>query len=171
MRNKLACLLLFISACTGPNKILAQESSLYPSLEAGTKAPAIKGKNENGKTVSLYKTKSRYTLLYFYEVHCHLCEVVTPKLKKLYESYHKLGLEVVAVPRESDRKEWKDYIADQGLTWMNIFPDQKSAALISTGYLLTVSPTIYILDREKKLLTRRLGKVDQVEEELNRLIR
>src|SRR5215203_2628429 len=80
----------------------AQEP-LYPSLAPGLHAPEVKGKNENGRNRSLSKVKSRLTLLYFYEVHCHLCESITPKLKILYDSYRKTGLEILAIPVETNK--------------------------------------------------------------------
>ncbi|CAN5418758.1 hypothetical protein BH11BAC1_BH11BAC1_13820 [soil metagenome] len=149
----------------------SQDSLLYPSLPPGMKAPCIKGNDETGKSFSLAKIKSRYTLLYFYEVHCHLCEVVTPRLKELYDSYHKIGLEVIAIPIESNREEWMAYIVEKGLTWKNIFPADNKKARLKSDYKLEVSPTMYLLDRKKILLTQRLGRVDLVEEELNQRIR
>jgi peroxiredoxin len=149
----------------------AQDTLLYPSLPVGLQAPDFKGRSETGKTFSLLKVKSRYTLLYFYEVHCHLCELVTPQLKKLYDSYHEIGLEIVAVPSASSKEEWLSYIREQSLTWKNIFPDEHSQDSIKEDYQLTVSPTMYLLDRNKILLTQRLGRAEQVEEEINRRIR
>ena len=149
----------------------AQDTLLYPSLAPGSKAPPVSGTDEHGNPFRLSKIKSRYTLLYFYEVHCHLCEVVTPELKKLYDFYHPLGLEVIAVAIESDKEAWTRYIEDQSLTWKNIYPGDKNRDHIKSNYLLTVSPTIYLLDRNKILLTQRLGRAEQVEEELNQRIR
>lgn len=149
----------------------AQDSLLYPSLQRGAIAPAIKGKNEKGKTIHLAKIKSRYTLLYFYEVHCHLCELITPELKRLYDSYHPLGLEVLAIPTSSTRQEWKEYISRYSLNWINLFPEGNNLENIRSAYLLTASPTIYLLDRKKIILTQRLGRAEQVEEELNSRIR
>ena len=82
----------------------AQEP-LYPTLQPGVAAPEVKGKSIKGKNCSLYKIKSRLTLLYFYEVHCHLCESLIPKLKQLYEAYHEIGLEIVAIPVEADKNK------------------------------------------------------------------
>ncbi|MEO8085196.1 MAG: TlpA disulfide reductase family protein [Bacteroidota bacterium] len=149
----------------------SQDSLLYPSLPPGLKAPCIKGNDETGKSFSLSKIKSRYTLLYFYEVHCHLCEVVTPELKKLYDSYHQLGLEIIAIPVESNREEWIGYISEHALTWKNIFPEQNKKQKLKDDYKLTVSPTMYLLDRKKIILTQRMGRIDRVEEQLNLRIR
>jgi hypothetical protein len=149
----------------------AQDSLLYPSLNPGTAAPCFKGKNENGKVICLERVKSRFTLLYFYEVHCHLCELVTPQLKKLYDGYRNTGLEVIAIAAGSSRDEWLGYVRDQSLSWKNVHLSGKHVDALKADYKLTVSPTMYLLDSEKILLTQRMGRIEQVEEELNRLIR
>jgi cytochrome oxidase Cu insertion factor (SCO1/SenC/PrrC family) len=159
--------LLFISVQTVS---WGQDTLLYPSLPPGIKAPGFKGEDENGRCQSLANIKSRYILLYFYEVHCHLCEVVTPELKKLYDSYHKTGLEVIAIPVGSDKDEWKNYVAGNKLNWKNIFPG-KNQDVLKSDYMITVSPTIYLLGKDKILLTQRMGRIEQVEAELNQRIR
>ena len=161
----------FLAFTSSITKTYSQETSLYPSLSAGIKTPEVTGKDQNGKKIRLSKVKSRYTLLYFYEVHCHLCESITPKLLKLYEGYRSTGLEVVAIPLESTRMDWKNYIAEHKLNWKNLFPDEKGVEKLKKDYLFTVSPTFYLLDRDKNLLTGRLVRLEQVEEELNTRIR
>jgi peroxiredoxin len=159
---KLVLLSLFIT-------IAQAQEPLYPTLAKGFHAPDIKGKNERGKKCSLSKVKSRLTLLYFYEVHCHLCESIVPRLKDLYEAYHKTGLEILAIPVNSEKGEWKKYIDENKLQWKNIFPT--SPEVLQSSYLLSVSPTFYLLDKNHILLTQRLGRIEQVEEELNIHIR
>jgi len=151
--------------------ILQAQDPLYPTLPKGSKAPAFSGIDEHGNAFTLTGVKSKFVLLYFYEVHCHLCEAVTPELKKLYDSYHPLGLEVVAIPLSSDSLDWRSYIQDQVLNWINIFPGKMSQELLKSAYLVTVSPTIYLLDRKKVLLSERMGRAEQVETELNQRIR
>jgi len=158
--------LLFLFTFTG---LTHAQEPLYPTLEQGTQASEINGKNEKGKMYSLQKVKSRLTLLYFYEVHCHLCESMIPDLKKLYEAYHKTGLEIVAVPLESSKDDWKKYIIENKLPWKHIYA--KNVESLKSNYLLTVSPTFYLLDKKHVLLTRRLGRVEEVEEALNIHIR
>jgi len=169
MKNKIGSFLftlVFVSSfiCVS----LAQEP-LYPTLAKGFHAPEVKGKSERGKKGSLSKIKSRLTLLYFYEVHCHLCESIVPDLKKLYDSYHKLGLEIVAVPVNSEKDDWKKYINENQLSWKHIFPNDPET--LKSNYQLTVSPTFYLLDKNFLLLTERMGRVEQVEEALNLYIR
>ncbi len=172
MRFRHTFVIIFLSFFLADSRSSSgQDTGLYPSLNAGIKAPDIKGKDSKNKSFCLSKIKSRYTLLYFYEVHCHLCAVVTPELQKLYNSYHDIGLEVVAIPVESDREEWKRYLLEQQLSWKNIFPDSLSLDSLRADYKLTVSPTMYLLDRNKILLTNRLGRIEQLEAELNQRIR
>lgn len=160
----LVFLFAFISAT------YAQEP-LYPTLNAGVHATDIKGKNEKGRNCSLSKIKSRLTLLYFYEVHCHLCESLIPDLKKLYEAYHKTGLEIIAIPFSSTRDDWKDFIKENKLPWKHLYPSDEYVDDLQSDYLLTVSPTFYLLDKNHILLTERMGRIEQVEEALNVHIR
>jgi thiol-disulfide isomerase/thioredoxin len=150
---------------------VAQDSLLYPSLSAGIDAPLFKGKDENGKKILLEKVKSRYTLLYFYEIHCHLCETITPELKKLYTAYHGIGLEIIAVPLEGNQHEWLKYVKAEQLSWKNVFLSANNLKRVKSDYKLTVSPTFYLLDKNRKVLTQRMGRIEQVIDELNLRIR
>jgi len=163
-------LLVLLSLFTAFISTSYSQEPLYPTLEPGIHAPEVKGKNEKGKSCSLSKIKSRITLLYFYEVHCHLCESMIPKLKELYEAYHKTGLEIVAIPIGAERDDWKKYVVENQLPWKHLYPTRNVEAMKS-NYLLTVSPTFYLLDKKHVLLTRRMGRVEQVEEALNLHIR
>jgi peroxiredoxin len=163
-------LLLLISLITGFISTACAQEPLYPSLDPGIHAPEVKGKNEKGKGISLSGIKSRITLLYFYEVHCHLCESMLPKLKELYEAYHKTGLEIVAIPVGAEKEDWTKYVAENRLPWKHLYPT-KNVEAMKSNYLLTVSPTFYLIDKKHLLLTHRLGRVEQVEEALNIHIR
>lgn len=169
--KKMRMKIVFLYFLLGPLLVYGQDNSLYPSLSPGKKAPVIKGRSASGEVFRLSKVKSKYTLLYFYEVNCHLCAVVTPELKKLYSSYKKLGIEVVAIPLETNSEEWKTYIQELDLNWINIYPDTGCIGKLKEDYKLTVSPTMYLLDRKKILVAHRLGRIEHLEEELNRRIR
>jgi peroxiredoxin Q/BCP len=68
------------------------------TLAAGTKAPAFKGKDQNGNTVSLADYKGKKLVLYFYpEDDTPTCTVQACNLRDNYALLRKEGFEVVGV--------------------------------------------------------------------------
>jgi peroxiredoxin Q/BCP len=66
--------------------------------EVGTKAPAFKGKDQNGDTISLSDYKGKKLVLYFYpEDDTPTCTVQACNLRDNYSLLKKEGFEVVGV--------------------------------------------------------------------------
>ncbi|MGN6354922.1 MAG: thioredoxin-dependent thiol peroxidase, partial [Parafilimonas sp.] len=74
------------------------------TLAAGMKAPAFKGKDQNGNTVSLADYKGKKLVLYFYpEDDTPTCTVQACNLRDNYALLRKEGFEVVGVsPNDSE---------------------------------------------------------------------
>lgn len=104
---------------------------------------------------SIYDGNGEYTVLYFYNMDCALCEAVTPDMKKIYDEFSDKGVEVMAIYTGSakNRKEWTKYIATQGFEWTNLY-DKKDTQEMFAKYNLSGVPAIYLLDKEKNTIAK-----------------
>jgi len=109
----------------------------------------------NGVMVSLYDIKKDFVVLYFWEPNCGHCQEATPKLKAWYDKARNEGVEVFAVCTQNDRAKWEKYIVDNKLTWINGWDPQRSTNF-DYYYNVTSTPGIYILDKNKKIIAKKL---------------
>jgi thiol-disulfide isomerase/thioredoxin len=128
---------------------------LRPNL-IGKKAENIVMDSFKGIFVSLYDVEKEFTILYFWEPDCGHCKEATPKLKAFYDKPKDYSLEVFAVCTTSDKPKWTKYIEDNKLTWINGW-DPKRTSHFDYFYNVQSTPTIYILDKNKKIIAKRLA--------------
>lgn len=117
------------------------------------------------KEVPLYSIKAEYTVLFFYEPDCGHCKKAAPKMTKLYDAYKSKGMEIYGVDIKTDVEEWKKFIKEYKLKWVNVCdPYYKSG--FRNYYDIYSTPVIYLLDKNKKIIAKRLSP-----EQLEDLIR
>ena len=109
-----------------------------------------------GPYASLYDIKKDFTILYFWEPNCGHCQEATPKLKVYYDKVKNDGIEVFTVCTQSDRAKWEKYISDNNLTWINGW-DPKRLTNFDYYYNVQSTPTIYILDKNKVIIAKKLS--------------
>ncbi|MCK7530986.1 MAG: TlpA family protein disulfide reductase [Marinilabiliales bacterium] len=123
------------------------------------KAPELLMNSFAGRYVSLYDVIADFTIVYFWEPDCGHCKESTPMLKKYYENNRDRGIEVFAVCTQHDREKWENYIVDNGLDWINGWDPQRMSRF-DYFYNVDSTPLIYILDRDKKIIAKRLAVED-----------
>jgi thiol-disulfide isomerase/thioredoxin len=128
---------------------------IRPNL-IGKKAENIVMDSFKGTFVSLYDVEKEFTILYFWEPDCGHCKEATPKLKAYYEKSKDYSLEVFAVCTTSDKAKWTKYIEDNKLTWINGW-DPKRSSHFDLYYNVQSTPTVYILDKNKKIIAKKLA--------------
>lgn len=128
---------------------------IRPNL-IGKKAENIVMDSYKGIFVSLYDIEKDFTILYFWEPSCGHCQEATPKLKAYYDKPKGYSLEIFAVCTTSDKAKWTKYIEDNKLTWINGW-DPKRSSHFDYYYNIQSTPTVYILDKNKKIIAKKLG--------------
>lgn len=109
--------------------------------------------------VALYDIEKKFTILYFWEPNCGHCQEATPKLKKYYDKAKNEGVEVFAICTTKDKEAWSKYIREHDLNWINGW-DPERLSHFDYFYNVQSTPTIYILDRNKKIIAKRLSVDD-----------
>lgn len=144
-------------------KITNRAYTLKPLL-LGKNAPAINMQDSTGKYISLYDVKSKYTILVFWDHGCGHCKKEVPKLAELYhKSLKSKGVEVYAIETEDKPDDWKKFIIENKLDWINVHqPDQYQRAVTKKIYDIYSTPVIYLLD-EKKIIKAKRIDVEQLD--------
>jgi thiol-disulfide isomerase/thioredoxin len=128
---------------------------IRPNL-IGKKAENMVMDSYKGIFVSLYDVEKDFTVLYFWEPNCGHCQEATPKLKAYYDKPKDYSLEVFAVCTTSDKEKWTKYIEDNKLAWINGW-DPKRISHFDYYYNVQSTPTIYVLDKNKKIIAKKLA--------------
>lgn len=107
-----------------------------------------------------------YTIMFFYAPHCGHCREAAPKVKKFTDSPAGKGIKVVAIAIEDSKEDWKKFIREFKLNdWMHGY-DHKQQIDFRRQYDVATTPTLYVLDKNKKIIARGLP-AEQVEDFLN----
>lgn len=124
--------------------------------KVGQKAEDFSFVLANGQKQKLSEINAKYSLLIFYDPDCSHCKETINQLRdtpELVQLFNQLQIQVVAIDPWGDRSKWKNYQSELSYEWINGF-DAESKILSFNLYDLKASPTIYLLDENKKVLLK-----------------
>lgn len=122
----------------------------------GTKALDFTYTLESGKEGRLSGIQSEYTLLFFNNPGCHACEEMISALKfslPILKGVMEKSLTILAVYPDEELDEWKSHLKDFPKEWINGY-DKSQEIQDKELYDLKAIPTIYLLDKEKKVILK-----------------
>ena len=112
-----------------------------------------------GIYVALDDIEKDFTILYFWEPDCGHCKESTPKLKEWYERPKNYSCEVFSVCTTAEKDKWSKYISENKLSWINGWDPQR-ATNFDFYYNVQATPLVYILDRNKKIIAKKISVED-----------
>jgi thiol-disulfide isomerase/thioredoxin len=136
------------------DKLKNDVDRIRPNL-IGVRAHDLVMETFAGDKATLYDINKDFIILYFWEPNCGHCQEATPKLKVYYDKVKNDGIEVFSVCTTADRDKWEKYIKDNNLTWINGW-DPTRVTNYDYYYNILSTPTIYILDKNKRIIAKRL---------------
>ncbi len=149
-------------------KITDKAKKLDPIL-LGKKAPNVILKDSLGLVHNLYSVNAKYTILFFFDPDCGHCQKSTPKLVEAYDRLKLKGCEVFAVgsSTKDEYPKWKKFLRDYKMRGINVAdPDYQSN--FRYEYDLSSYPQIFILDKDKKIIAKKLG-TEQIEDFIDKV--
>jgi peroxiredoxin len=135
----------------------------------GTKATNLIMADVDGKIQSLNNVKAKYTILYFWDPDCGHCQKETPVLLDFYHKMKPKGFEVFAVGSVTNLKDWKKFIIDKKLDWINV-ADTANRNNFKYIYDVATTPVVYLLDEDKRILSKGIRGA-QLEEFIERRLK
>lgn len=124
----------------------------------------------SGATGRLYGLRSEYVLLFINNPGCPMCReireaiVESPMLTELIE---RGSLTVLALYPDEDLAEWHNHAAEIPSNWINAY-DAGCHIEAESLYSLRAIPSLYLLDRNKRVLVKDSVEVAEIEEAIDR---
>ena len=115
------------------------------------------------RPIAFQNIKADYTIVFFYSPTCGHCRDSAPKLKKFVDDYKGKGVEVVAIAIDQSPEDWKKFIKEFKLGNAINGYDYTYRTDYRHQYDVWTTPTVYVLDKDKKIIARKLP-AEQVED-------
>jgi peroxiredoxin len=141
---------------TSTQRKIRERAAILEPILLGKTAPNMYLTDSSGKAIPLNTIKSKVTVLYFWDPNCGHCQKETPKLHEYWEKNKDRGITVYAVSIDRKPDDWKRFIRNKGLKWINVW-DSYVATDFRNMYDIYSTPVIYVLDEKKKIVAKRLG--------------
>ncbi len=136
----------------------------------GEKAANLEMLDPEGKPTALYDLAADYTIVAFWDPNCGHCKEEIPRLDSFYNaSWKNHGVKVFAVltpdEKESAKADWIKFIKDKHLeAWTHVYQTKEMEDAIYKSqkagfrqlYDITLTPTIYLLDKNKNIIAKKL---------------
>jgi peroxiredoxin len=134
----------------------------------GTPAADIELADSLGKKTTLYSIHAPYTLVCFWDAVCGHCKETLPEIDSMYRAKWKTaGVKIYSVSKETDGTiaDWKKFIKEHKLNgWVNVFYSKaEEKAKVTNGipgysqlYDVQSFPTLYLLDKDKRIIAKKL---------------
>ncbi len=152
------------------NKILKNAETLRPLL-IGKTAPDLLMLDRENHPIRLHSIDAPYTVLFFWDPDCGHCKKAIPDLVRFYQEYKPRGIEVFSVctSLQDEAKKCWEAIDERNMgEWVNVV-DPYLRSRFKQIYDVRTTPQIYILDKDKKIIMKKIG-ADQLAEVMDRLM-
>lgn len=136
----------------------------------GAKAADLEMIDTTDKPSSLYNLKADYTIVVFWDPNCGHCKEEVPRLDSIYKASWKAhGVKMYGVlsgdSKENLKPAWTKFIDEKGLgEWTHVYQTKEMESAETAAqkpsyrqlYDVTMTPTIYLLDKEKRIIGKKL---------------
>jgi thiol-disulfide isomerase/thioredoxin len=121
-------------------------------MKPGTVVPDFTMEAINGNPVTLSAVQKDKTLLLFWASWCPACKEMMPFLKNWAG---RNNIEVVAISLDTSASEWKNSVEQLGTeSWVHLSDLKKWDGEVATRYNIYATPTLFIIDRERKIIAK-----------------
>ena len=165
--------LLGIARANNDNELI-NRITYFKNASIGNTAPdfefEIKDEDEKTKTSRLSALDgSNNYLIFFWSTTCSHCLKEIPLLKDFIKTKTKEEIQVVAIALDDDKYRWKNMTYDYP-DFIHVFGEGKWDNPIGDQYNVTGTPSYFILDANKKIISKPYD-IGAFKKELNSLIK
>ncbi len=138
-------------------------------LAINTTAPGWSLTSLDNKTINLSDLKGELVLIDFFYKHCYPCMQALPALQDLHERYYDKGLRIIGIdPYDTKEKDDIDnFLANRGVSYTVLLGGND----VAEEYHISGYPTMYLIDKEGKIINIQVGYGDSTEEKLENIIK
>jgi peroxiredoxin len=126
-------------------------------------APDFILKDLAGEDFKLSAARGKPVLLIFLTTWCPTCRSEIPHYKDIYETYGQRGLEVVGIDIEEPKNRVSQFAEKNRIPYKTLLDER---GRVASAYDIVGIPTMVLINRDGKVLTRKYFAVDTVLETL-----
>lgn len=134
-------------------------------LQTGLVFPELIVTDSLGRDYSPMQSKTKYTIVYFYDPECGHCRDSAPKLMEFYHA-NKGKVTIYNVSIVYDKKKVMNFVNTYKTGELLNLWDAKGRYYFRNNFDVYSTPTNYILDKDKKIIARRIP-VEKLEDFIN----
>jgi thiol-disulfide isomerase/thioredoxin len=122
-----------------------------------------------GKTSSLYSINAPFTIVTFWDPNCGHCKEEIPRLDSFYKAKWKnYGVAVYSVNiYENEIPAWKKFLSEKNISkeWRQAYETKEARTATEKAgkanyrqlYDIYKTPTVYLLDKDKRIIAKQLS--------------
>ncbi|HTW60916.1 MAG TPA: redoxin domain-containing protein [Terracidiphilus sp.] len=150
---------------------LRQRAALYarnPDLARARMAPPFAVTTLDGRQISLDGLEGKVVLIDFWATWCGPCREALPHIREIARRFEGQPLVVLSVSLDDDEKKWRDFVAKNGMTWLQ-YRDGGFNGRLATLFGVRAIPATFTIDADGVLEDQHVGDAD-IEGKLKKLI-
>ena len=132
-------------------------------------APEIALPGVMDSTVHLSSLKGKVVLIDFWASWCGPCRAAMPGVVKLYNKYKDQGFEVFGVSIDAKKRDWKNAIAQDKITYTQVNDKNGWYSKTAEKYGVNAIPNTFLLDKTGKVVAIDLDE-EQLEAKIKSLL-
>ena len=131
-------------------------------------APPFSVTTLDGQHISLDSLAGKVVLIDFWATWCGPCREALPHVREIARKFEGQPFVVLSVSMDRDEAKWKDFIAANGMTWMQ-YRDGYFTGPVSTLFAVKAIPSTFTIDADGVLEDQHVGDAS-VEGKIKKLI-
>lgn len=128
----------------------------HPELARARMAPAFAVTTLDGQRISLDNLKGKVVLIDFWATWCGPCRQALPHLQEIARKFQGQPLVILSVSLDPEEKKWKDFVANNGMTWANC-RDGGFNGPMATMFAVRAIPNTFTIDADGVLQDEHVG--------------
>jgi thiol-disulfide isomerase/thioredoxin len=145
---------------------IKQREAARSRFDVGFNAPYFAYANKEGKQIDLNDYRSNLLVVNFWASWSDPCRNELKNLKRIYQEYHKKGVEFLSVSIDVDKDEWLRAVEEESMPWEQLMTNDVGKKVMY-DYQFNIIPFIILLDEQGKIISINL-RGDELSEVLNK---
>jgi thiol-disulfide isomerase/thioredoxin len=153
------------------NPVLHERAQRYVDrieLARARMAPPFELTTLDGQHISMDSLAGKVVLIDFWATWCGPCREALPHVRDMARKFQGQPLVVLSVSLDSDEAKWKDFVAKNGMTWLQ-YCDGRFTGPIATRFAVDAIPATFSIDADGVLEDQHVGDAS-IEGKLKKMI-
>ena len=151
-------------------KLVKERVYYLDKLLIGRKIPNVTLSDFSGKELQLHQINAKCTFVYIYSADCGHCQQFTPQLVELAQKYANKGLKVFAPIFGNDLETWQNFVKQYKMESFINTIDRTGDISFFQEFDAQYTPTIYIIDAQKKIVGKGNITIKNMEEIVRKIL-